>query len=66
MWRYFGFLGYNSKAITKKVAVCRLCPDKKFQYAGNATDLITHLERHHKTEYSDYLKASEKLTSELL
>ena len=66
MWCYFGFPGDDSGAITKKkVVICRLCPDNdEFPYAGNTMNLVTHPERHHKTKYSDYLKASGKSPSE--
>ena len=65
VWRYFGFPGDHSEAITKKkVDVCRLCDNKnEFPYAGNTTNLVTHLERHHKSEYSEYLRASGKIES---
>jgi len=61
MWRYFGFPGDSSEA---KVVICRLCLDNKFSYVGNTMNLVTHLDWHQKTEYSDYLKASGKSTSE--
>jgi len=66
VWRYFGFPGDSSGAIIKKkVVVCHLCPDNnEFPHAGNTMNLVTHLDRHHKTGYSDYLKASGKSTSE--
>ena len=53
VWRYFGFPGDDSGVITKKkVVICRLCPDNdEFPYAGNTMNLVTHLERHHKTKY---------------
>ena len=64
-YMYFGFPGDDSGAITKKkVVVCRLCADNdEFPYAGNTTNVVTHLERHHKTEYSNYLEASGKESS---
>ena len=56
-WDYFDFLVDSDK----KVA-CNICKVVS-PYAGNTTNLATHLEQHHPSEFSIYLKDSGKSTN---
>ena len=62
MWCYV--LWFSWRQLGSDIVVCRLCPDNEFPYARNTMNLVTHLNRHHKTEYSNYLKAIGKSTNE--
>ena len=58
LWDYFSYLVYSDK---KKV-VWNICKVVSL-YAGNTTNLATHLERHHSSNFSIYLKDSGKSTN---
>ena len=58
LWDYFVFFVHSDK---KKV-VCNICKVIS-PYPGNMTNLETHLERHHLSEFSIYLKDSGKSTN---
>ena len=56
VWKYFGFFSGEGGTPVKDKTVCRLCLSE-VSYCKNTTNLRTHLERHHRSEYTLLLKA---------
>ena len=65
VWKYFGFPQDSSGAVDKSRVICTLCDAKdgfRYNRNRNTTNLVSHLERHHKAEYAEYIKCSGKDT----
>ena len=55
VWDYFGFPAQGGDFIEKDkkkrtTVFCKLCP-KQLRYQGNTTNMIVHLQYHHRSEF---------------